>query len=309
MKPFQLTLSNKSILAGIRNIPSISASPKDRPLIVGLHGGTYDSGYFDANETHSASHASSAFGVPFVAIDRPSYSGTSSLIPIPEGSDFPCETGLWLHKFILPALWSNFGVANQCNCIVLLCHSMGTMGGVVAAAMHAQDETVSYPLGGIIVSGLGDKSLPSNGDPPVQQTHVPPNHGLFPVEAKDSLMFRPGTVHPEILALSEQLNVPSPLEEAQGLYTGWVQSWRERWAANVVAPVMFALVEQDCFFEGTEEHLKSCVGAFTSSIRVDGSLVRGAPHCMELSYWSQGRYARSFGFAMECAASFAYSSC
>jgi len=39
-------------------------------------------------------------------------------------------------------------------------------------------------------------------------------------------------------------------------------------------------------------------------VHVEGSLLRGAPHCIELSFWAQGRYARCFGFAMECSASF-----
>jgi hypothetical protein len=68
---------------------------------------------------------------------------------------------------------------------------------------------------------------------------------------------------------------------------------------------MFALVENDPFFEATKQELETCMAAFTSSIRVDGSLINGAPHCMELSYWSQGWYARCFGFAMECSAGIA----
>lgn len=67
---------------------------------------------------------------------------------------------------------------------------------------------------------------------------------------------------------------------------------------------MFALPEQDCFFEVTTENIRDCMAAFSKSKRVDGSLVQSAPHCMELSYWSQGWYARCFGFAMECSISF-----
>lgn len=70
---------------------------------------------------------------------------------------------------------------------------------------------------------------------------------------------------------------------------------------------MFSLVEDDPFFVSTEEEIKICVKSFKSSVRVDGSLLKGAPHCVELSHWSQGWYARCLGFAMECAASFASS--
>lgn len=57
-------------------------------------------------------------------------------------------------------------------------------------------------------------------------------------------------------------------------------------------------------WKGTEEHLRELASAFTKSERVDGTIVEGAPHNMEMSYWARGWYARCFGFALECAASF-----
>lgn len=63
--------------------------------------------------------------------------------------------------------------------------------------------------------------------------------------------------------------------------------------------------ELDLFFVATEEEVEVCLNAFKKSSRVEGGLVRNAPHCLELSYWSQGWYARCFGWAMECATSFA----
>lgn len=158
MQSFKFPLSNNGTVTGVQSIPPESVrSSEYYPLIVGLHGGTYDSQYFDATPKVSASLASVAFGVPFIAIDRPSYDGTSSILPIPEDSSFHHETGCWMHRYILPKLWSEVGVPNRCSCIVLLCHSLGVMGGTVAAALHAQDETPLYPLGGLIASGFGNK--------------------------------------------------------------------------------------------------------------------------------------------------------
>jgi hypothetical protein len=308
MQPFRTTLSNNGTVAGAYSIPPPSASPaQHRPLIVGLHGGSYDHQYFDATPKCSASLASVAFGVPFVSIDRPSYGGTSSILPIPEGSDFPQETGFWLHRYILPKLWSEIGAPNQCNCIVLLCHSLGVMGGVVAAALHAQDEQALYPLGGLIASGMGDKLSLSAKTPPPSRIPVDANHALFPLDAKDAIMFKPGTVAPEVLEHSRRLNAVSPLPETAHFAAVWLPIWKQKWAAHVSTPVMFSLVEDDPFFVATKEELEICVQAFTNSVRVDGSLLRGAPHCVELSHWSQGWYGRCFGFALECSASFAIS--
>ncbi|EGR52009.1 uncharacterized protein TRIREDRAFT_103772 [Trichoderma reesei QM6a] len=308
MDSFKLDLANGWTLRGISNIPPSSKSPVEyRPLIIGLHGSTYDCRYFDGDARHTALIASNAFGVPFVAIDRPGSGETTSPLPLLSDSNFPQQTGNWLHNLIIPALWSEFGVPNGCNCVVLLCHSLGAMGGIVTGAIHAQDDNPSYLLGGIIASGIGDQLLPEMRENPIREPNVPPHHVRFPLEAKDALMFRPGTVHEDILKHTERLDTPAPFVELESLRDLWVPTWKHGWARHVEAPVMFGMSEQDCFFVGTEEHVKVCVEAFGSSSRVDGSLIKGAPHCMELSFWSQGWYARCFGFAMECSASLGHS--
>jgi len=304
MEPFRLPLKDGAV-TGAHSISLTSSSPvRHRPLIIGLHGGCYDHQYFNATPDYSASLASKAFGVPFITIDRPSYGGTSRVLPIPDGSDFTQESAKLIHHSILPRLWNEFGAPNGCNCIVLLCHSLGVMVGIAVAAMHAQDDNSAYPLGGLIASGMGDiQTKVMQGDNP-SYPKVDEDHVLCPVQLKDALMFKPGTCTPEILAQSERLNAVSPIAEIVGFATQWLPVWKEQWAPLVKAPVMFALVEDDPFFEADEKEVARCVGAFVNSVHVEGSLLRGAPHCIELSFWAQGWYARCFGFAMECSASF-----
>lgn len=130
-----------------------------------------------------------------------------------------------------------------------------------------------------------------------------PEYSSQPVEFKDNMMFGPGTgtVDPAVLEQSERLSCLIPVSEANSVGAVWKATWRAEWAGKVRVPVMFAFAELDCWFEGSREHLRECVEAFSASPRVDGSFVLGAPHCMELSLWSRGWYARCFGFAMECA--------
>lgn len=306
MKQFRLTLSNHGTVTGAYSIPLPSSSPVDyRPLIIGLHGGCYDHQYFDALPKYSASLASDAFGVPFVAIDRPSYGGTSSILPIPNDSDFSQESAIALHCFIMPRLWVEFGAPNGCTCIVLLCHSLGVMVGVATAAMHGRDKKPSYPLGGLIASGMGNTQAALVKESNPFYHPVGDDHARFLLEAKDAIMFKPGTYASEILRESERLNAVFPIPEVAGFATEWMPTWKEKWAPAVKAPVMYALVEDDPYFVATQEEVDRCVKAFTNSTRVEGSLIRSAPHCLELSHWSQGWYARCFGFAIECAASFA----
>jgi hypothetical protein len=96
-------------------------------------------------------------------------------------------------------------------------------------------------------------------------------------------MLKPGTYAPEMLGQSERLNAPIPVAEF-GALEDWMLVWREKWAPLVKPPVMFSLVEDDPFFASTQEDLNRCVRAFTNSVRVEGSLIQGAPHYVELSY-------------------------
>jgi pimeloyl-ACP methyl ester carboxylesterase len=306
MQPFQLKLANNGIVSGMHSIPlPPSISSFHRPLVVGLHGGCYNSQYFDATPKTSASTMSTSLGVPFVSIDRPSYGGTSSILPIPEGSDFNRETGIYLHYHILPKLWSEFGQPNRCNSIVLLCHSFGVMGGIVAASLHAQDKEPLYPLGGLIANGMGHIQSSSMKENPPTFQPMDDNYALLPLEAKDSIMFKPGTVDSEVLEQTERLNSPIPIAEVALFAKVWLPVWKTKWAAHISVPVMFSLVDNDPFFTTNEEDLEGCVKAFEKSVRVDRSLVKEAPHCIELSRWSYGWYARCFGFALECAANMA----
>lgn len=305
MEPFTCNLSNGGTATGICSIPSRTTTtkvPASRPLIIAIHGGGYSSDYFHADASHTAAIPSKTYAIPFVAVDRPFYGGSTFDGPMPSAANYPQETGAWMHRHVLPALWAQFGAG--CSSIVLLCHSLGCQQGIVAAAMHAKETNPAYPLSGIIGSGLGHRVPPAVAQFPPMVGNSGPDYSSQPVEFRDSMMFSSGTFDPAVLEQSDRLNQMIPVAEANSVSAIWAPCWREAWAAQITVPVMFAFAELDCWFEGTQTHLKECVEAFTKSPRVDGSFVHGAPHCMELSLWSQGWYARCFGFAMECAVTF-----
>jgi len=301
MEPFTCKLSNGGTATGICSVPlrNTAENPASIPLIIAIHGGGYNSDYFHADANHTAAIPSQTYGIPFVAVDRPFYGGSTFDGPMPKAADYPQKTGAWMHHHVLPALWARFGTG--CSSVVLSCHSLGCQQGIVAAAMHAKETSPAYPLSGIICSGLGHRVPPAVAQFPPMVGNSGPDYASQSTEFKDSMMFSPGTVDPAVLRQSDRLSQPIPVAEANSVSAVWATSWREAWAAQVTVPVMFAFAELDCWFEGTQGHLNDCVEAFTQSTRVDGSFVRGAPHCMELSLWSRGWYARCFGFAMECA--------
>ncbi|KAH7255016.1 hypothetical protein FSOLCH5_011053 [Fusarium solani] len=307
MNTFKLVLADNTTLSGIRHIPAQKSSrPKYCPLVVGLHGGCYNSGYFDATPDYTASLTSDSLSVPFVAIDRPGYVDSTPVTPIPEGSSFPEEWGTKLHQYILPALWKEFGVPNDCNSIVLHCHSLGVNGALVAASLHATgSESATYPLGGIVISGFGSLLKPTGGH--AAQPNPPPTHISIPIQVKDSTLLLPGTADEQVYAQSQRIDHAMPFDEIVALKASWLPTWKEKWGANVTAPIMVAIAERDHYWVATDEHLKDIVTALPKSTRIDTSIIRAAPHNLELSYWGPGWYARSFGFAVECAASLALS--
>ncbi|KAL3300069.1 Alpha beta hydrolase fold protein [Colletotrichum asianum] len=307
MQTFKLDLPGNTSISGRHNIPPRGpghSRPKYCPVIVGLHGGCYCSAYFDVNE-YSARHMSSATEVPFVAIDRPGYEQTTAVGNIPETSSFQEEWGKLLHQQLLPAIWKEFGVANDCSSIVLHCHSLGTPGACVAAALHAKETSPAYPLAGISISGFGNGTKNFRDPSSARIGDNPPEFFTIPKEAKDAIMFVPGGVDPAMLENTAILDRPMPFREIVDLYSKFLATWNERYAAGIKVPLSIGLAERDGLWFGTAKDLREYAEAFKGSKKVDANLIRGAPHNLELSYWSQGWYARVFGFAMEVATSHA----
>jgi pimeloyl-ACP methyl ester carboxylesterase len=340
MEPFTLTLANGGTVTGLANLPAASTTtPRFKPLMVGLHGGSYSSAYFDVDEKHTAALASDGLGVPWVAVDRPGYKGSTSLkfnpITIPENPDrssYHEVLGEWLHRYILPALWQAFGEPQGCNSMVLLCHSLGVPGAVVAAALLAREEAEDagnrnppgYPLAGIIASGFGTQasgdgssSSSSSGDDEDNRLRTPaPNEGqkedepeliTFPAKVKDTLMLPAGTCDEAVYAHTARLNEPFPARERDDALpqSRFARRFGAHWAPLVRVPVMMAVAERDPWWKADDEHARHLAALFTRSAKAEAGVIRGAPHNLEMSHWAPAWYARCFGFGMECAVGFA----
>jgi len=301
MKPFSLDLPNGATLTGLSNIPEHSPTkPKHRPLMVGLHGGSYSSAYFHVDDHHTAALASNALDVPWVAVDRPGYKGSTGAT-IPDDSSFPETMGELFHKFILPTLWKTFGEPNGCNSIVLHGHSLGSPISVIAAALSAQDAEAAYPLSGVTFSGFGIHLIPGAG-PPVEGEL--PEFFEFDPAVKDGIMIPEGTCDPSVYKHAERLNTRFLFREVADIHAAWLPR-PEAWIPRVKVPILFALAERDSYWQPDDAHVKALIDSFSSSPRVEGGVMQGAPHNLEMSYWAPGWYSRVFGFGLECAAGFA----
>lgn len=235
MQLFSLKLEGARTLTGRSFIPAQpqtlrASSPM--PLIVCIHGASYDSKYFDIDFQHSIFTLGETLQIPVVAFDRPGYGG-STAYPDPKvknedlerrGTTFVQEQGKYLNSTVLPAVWKEFG--SGASSMVVLAHSIGGMIAIVAAA-----EPKEYPLAGLVVSGIGCKShmheslnssrrnggysRENSGSDQIdeQQTHIRFNPKVkdrlmlnFPPKANEVLL-----VDPKITSYTEVLNNPVPL--------------------------------------------------------------------------------------------------
>lgn len=156
-------------------------------------------------------------------------------------------------------------------------------------------EAQGYPLAGLVISGSGSQNTAQVAEE--QGGKPPPEYIDYPVDAKDGRMIPRGTADPAIYEQSRRLHNRMPYVE--------IGDYKAIWAGGKVkVPVIIGLAELDALWVGTEEHAREFAGGFAASGRVDASVVKGAPHCIELSHWAQGWYARSFGWALECAATY-----
>jgi hypothetical protein len=277
--------------------------------MVGIHGGTCTAHNFDVDAKHTASLSSSAFGIPFVAFNRPSYQDSSPILPLPEDTTYLQEEGKWNHEYIFPALWDTFGAPNDCTGIVTLSHSMAVPGTIIAAANYAKDPSPKYPLAGIILSGHGnpprwrnrEELAPALGSPP------PPDKIRFPYELKRDLMLSEPDLRTHDAVVLQQLSVQDTFvlkEEIYDLTVLWVAYWRQ-YSDEIRVPILYALGQYDWLWDGTREHVEEFASCFPNSARVDAGLVAGAPHALEWWWGSQAWYARCFGWGAEVATSLA----
>lgn len=324
MQLFVLKLEGSRTLTGRSFIPTqprTSGTSRLIPLIVCIHGASYDSEYFDIDSQHSIFTLGETLQIPVVAIDRPGYGG-STAYPDPKVKNedlerqcttFVQEQGKYLNSIVLPALWKEFG--STASSMVVLAHSIGGMMAIVAAT-----EPKEYPLAGLLVSGIGCKSRmhespnPSHGNEgdrhgsrdcdqaDEQQTHIRFNPNVkdrlmlnFPPKANEVLL-----VGPEVSSYTEALNKPVPLGELYDVRTMWQSYWRS-YAERVTVPFLYAIGDQDGFWDSSEEGTMQFTEIFrTKSPKVESVVIPLAPHCMEMSLQGTAWLLRCLGFAIEC---------
>jgi pimeloyl-ACP methyl ester carboxylesterase len=305
MQLFTLKLSDNGTLVGRLSIPAKTQETSQHlPLIICIHGGSYDAEYFDMDAIYSISSLTEALKIPVIAISRPGYGGSTPLPLVSlvcDDTTFAQEQGKYLNSTILPALWKEYGKQSGATSIVLLTHSIGAMVGLIAAGSYTGME--GYPLAGLITSGISSRIVEWPRQRMINLISKQTEMINYDPAMKDAMMLQLNNrslADPEVCKYTKNLNKPIPAAELYDINITWPDYWHN-YAAAVKIPLMCGVGEFDGLWVSSPEAVEEYKSTFTASPRIEGGIVPMAPHNIEMSYQSKGWLVRCCGFAVECA--------
>jgi pimeloyl-ACP methyl ester carboxylesterase len=264
------------------------SGPMERPrgLVIALHGGTYDSGYYDTGPGSLLS-VGDALGLCVVALDRPGYGAGSAFDP--RRLSFSGQTEL-LGAAVKQLIRDIDPIAGA----VLVGHSIGGMLALRVAAEGAA------ALRGVEVSGIGARWRPGMretwssfiGDRPAIEV---------PADAHAHVMFGPvGTYAPDRRALDAELARPMPMPELMDV-VHWAEAFPSV-AKDVTVPVSMTFPEHDNIWM-TDADARSLAGSlFTRAPSVHLELFAHAGHCIELHKRARSYCLHQLAFVEDCLA-------
>ncbi|NMO02946.1 alpha/beta hydrolase [Gordonia sp. TBRC 11910] len=253
-----------------------------RGLIVAMHGGTYDSGYYDVGPD-SLLALGPRLDYTVVAVDRPGYGAATDVDDAHKS--FAGQTA------VLVAAVDEL-VARYGGPVVLIGHSIGGMMALRTAG------AMSTPPAGVEVSGLGELWQPGLremwssliGDAPAVS---------LPAEGHAQVMFgEENTFDAGSVTVDAELLRPLPMPELVD-----VVAWSEQLpqvGAAISAPVSLTLAEQDRIWQSDDAARTALAGHFTAAASVDIDLFTGAGHSIELHRRARAYALHQLAFAEDC---------
>ena len=240
-----------------------------------------------------------------MSLNRQGYKESTHLPTLSEGQTNHGEQAKALNEFILPRIWTEYGVPSGASSIVLAGHSVGAMLATMTAAFHATAAASNtYPLSGLCTTGLAKVANPyfktaGVPQPPTDET------GRFihwPDAARDGmmLMLHEGKADPDFSETHAKLNNPAPIDEVRESMNMESDAAYKVAAKNVQVPVLALVGEHDALWDMSKAALNEYVDLFEQTT-VELGVVQNGPHCLELSYQGKAVFAKVLGHALQSA--------
>lgn len=239
----------------------------DLPVLLAIHGGTYNCDYFDV-PNYSLMDRAVAQGFDVLAVDRPGYRGSTPLADTPT----MIEANAAILNTDLPPLLAQLGL--QDRPVFLIGHSIGGAIALTLAAHHS-----GWQLAGVAVSGVGDLTPPESAE---NYAHLPQQYFVeLPTPMKDTLMFGPSDSHAaDMPAASHMANTQVPRSELLDITSGWLDRVAGI-AAQIAVPVHYRQGEHEKLWVNGQDRVDAFAQLFTASPWVDAALVSNAGHCID----------------------------
>jgi pimeloyl-ACP methyl ester carboxylesterase len=276
---------------GGMTISALTAGPQssqDRPLIAALHGGTYNSRYFDVAGSRHGSFMDLAAGLGYsvVSFDRPGYGASSALDPDDNTFD--------RHAELLAAAVGQAATSYGAGGVVLVGHSIG---GMIAAMIAASD--VPFRLLGASVTGMG--AVIRAGGPAQALASLPPDATVdLPYDQRDQVMFGPEyTRTAEGIENAHASYAPVPVRELIQA-PNWPEEHLPGVAPRIRVPVHNELAEFDALWDCTAANVAQFAKLLTAAPYVDARIARATGHSIDHHILGHALHLRQLAFAGEC---------
>lgn len=242
-------------------------SAPDAPLLVCIHGGGCNGGYFDLKGC-STVEAAVEGGLPVLLVDRPGYGQSAPFV-----SPNPItETGALIRAFIDDVRSKSLPESRD---ILMIGHSIG---GAVVLTMAA--ERGAWPLRGIAVSGIGDQP-----PAPAKLLGIEDDQPRFEPSQRftEALFFDPEAAYSwKVLASLRTVAEPWLTAEVIEVIERWPDNW-PMLAPQIDVPVHIRLAEHERIWISGEDVIARMTSKISAAPIVDAALLLGGGHLYEVT--------------------------
>lgn len=244
---------------------SPSKSDPAKPLLVCIHGGGCNSGYFEMRGS-SPLPAALEQGMPVLLVNRPGHGGNPKL------------SGEWPIVQMVPVIRALIDKTRAASVpehegIVIIGHSIG---GAVALMLAAGRGT--WPLLGIAVSGIGD--LPSKE---IRKWYSEGPPDPFPPPQSATLFLGPeGTYGWQASIALRRSSEPWQVAEVEEVVRRWPIDYWPSAAPLVDVPVHLRLADHDRIWETGQLVIDRMAASLTRSPHVDAAILPEGGHLYEI---------------------------
>jgi prepilin-type processing-associated H-X9-DG protein len=262
-------------LSGLLSEPEHAAP---RAVVVALHGGGMNAGYFDgqAHPHLSLLTLGASLGYTVLAVDRPGYGRSAALLP--EGRRL-LDQAASLHTALKDFTSRHMTGAG----LFLLGHSYGGKVALTAAA-----DPAGQTLLGMDISGCGHEYAVEQHELPDSRRHAHWKKNWGPLR-----LYPPNTFR-----TSGSLVAPMPAQERVDVGL-WPQTFRDI-APHVRVPVRLTFAEHESWWRHDEESVTDLIARFTAAPRVLVDRRPDAGHNISLGWAARSYHLSALAFLEAC---------